>query len=53
MAAPPKNVDRTTVTVAGIVLAVALFLAINIFSNVVFKTAQIDLTEENPELDRG
>ena len=38
--------DRTVLAVGSILLAAILFLAINIFSNAVFRTAQIDLTEE-------
>ena len=38
--------DRTVLAVGSIVLAAIFFLAINIFSNAVFRTAQIDLTEE-------
>ncbi|MBM3504906.1 MAG: ABC transporter [Alphaproteobacteria bacterium] len=41
-----KNLDRNTLTVGGIVLAIVLFLAVNVFSHAVFKTARIDLTEE-------
>lgn len=38
--------SRTTLTVGGIALAIVFFLAVNVFSNAVFRTAQIDLTEE-------
>ncbi len=47
MGALRKPVDRTAFTVGSIVLAIVLFLAVNIFSNAVFKTAQIDLTKES------
>lgn len=42
-----RSVDRRAYTIASIVLAIILFLAVNIFSNTVFKTAQIDLTQES------
>ena len=42
-----KNVDRRVYTIGSIVLAIILFLAVNIFSNAVFKTARIDLTEDS------
>ena len=38
--------DRTTLSLGGIALAIVLFLAINVFSNAVFRSAQLDLTEE-------
>jgi len=43
--AGPK-LDRNTMTVLSIVLAIVLFLAVNIISNSVFKSAQLDLTED-------
>ena len=42
-----KPVDRRVYTIGSIVLAIILFLAVNIFSNAVFKTARIDLTQES------
>lgn len=42
-----KALDRRIYTIGSIVLAIILFLAVNIFSNSVFKTARIDLTEES------
>ena len=38
--------DRNVLAVSGIVLAIVLFLAVNVFSNAAFRTAQVDLTEE-------
>ena len=38
--------DRNVLAVSGIVLAIVLFLAVNVFSNAAFRTAQADLTEE-------
>ncbi len=46
MAAQNKSPDRTMLSVVTIVLAIVLFFSINIFSSTVFKTAQLDLTEE-------
>lgn len=42
-----KPIDRGVYTIGSIVLAIILFLAVNIFSNAVFKTARIDLTKES------
>ena len=38
--------DRTALAVGSIALAIVFFLAVNVFSNAVFRTAQVDLTEE-------
>jgi ABC-type uncharacterized transport system involved in gliding motility auxiliary subunit len=38
--------DRNALTVGGIILAIVLFLSVNVFSQAVFRTARIDLTEE-------
>lgn len=38
--------SRNVLTGTGIGVALLLFFAVNVFSNVVFKTARIDLTEE-------
>ena len=42
-----RNVDRNAMTVASIVLAIVLFLSINVISNSVFRSAQLDLTEDS------
>ncbi|NQV79092.1 MAG: GldG family protein, partial [Alphaproteobacteria bacterium] len=39
--------DRNTMTVTSIVLAIVLFLAVNIISNSVFRSAQLDLTNDS------
>lgn len=40
-----SRLDRTTAAVLGIVLAAALFFAVNIFSEAAFKNASLDLTQ--------
>ena len=40
------QLDRSARALIVLVLAVALFFAVNIFSNVVFKTVQVDLTQD-------
>ncbi len=42
-----RNVDRNVLTMGAIALAIVLFLAINIISNSVFRSAQLDLTEDS------
>jgi ABC-type uncharacterized transport system involved in gliding motility auxiliary subunit len=42
-----RHFDRNAMTVASIVLAIALFLSINVISNSVFRSAQLDLTEDS------
>ena len=37
--------DRRKLAVFGLVLAIVLFLALNIFSNSAIRNAQLDLTE--------
>lgn len=41
-----KPLDRTAIAVAAVVVAIILFIAINILSNATLKTAQIDLTQD-------
>lgn len=43
---PTFRLDRSTIAVTSIVLAIVLFLSINIISNTVFRSAQLDLTED-------
>ncbi len=40
------NMDRSTLGLAGIVLAAVIFFAVNIFAGAAFHGARIDLTEE-------
>src|SRR5271167_2446406 len=37
--------DRTTLSLVGLALAVALFFALNIFANLAFKGVTLDLTQ--------
>lgn len=41
------NIGRAKLAVGGLILVVVAFLAVNIFSNTVFKSAQADLTEDD------
>jgi ABC-type uncharacterized transport system involved in gliding motility auxiliary subunit len=40
-----KRLDRATLTVIALLLAVVLFFAVNIFSNAAFRNASLDLTQ--------
>lgn len=40
------NLDRRALGIGTIALAIVLFLSVNVFSTAVFRTAQLDLTEE-------
>jgi ABC-type uncharacterized transport system involved in gliding motility auxiliary subunit len=40
------RLDRSTIAIVSIVLAIVLFLSINIISNAVFRSAQLDLTQD-------
>ncbi|MBC8339673.1 MAG: Gldg family protein [Rhodospirillales bacterium] len=40
------NTDRSKLAMAGLVLGVVLFFAVNIFSNAAFQAARLDLTED-------
>jgi ABC-type uncharacterized transport system involved in gliding motility auxiliary subunit len=42
-----QNMDRSNRALLGLGFTVVLFFAINIFSNIVFKSMQIDLTEDS------
>ena len=44
---PSFHLDRSTLTVISIVLAILLFLSVNIISNSVFRSAQLDLTQDS------
>lgn len=44
---PSFRLDRSTLTVISIVLAIILFLSVNIVSNTVFRSAQLDLTQDS------
>ena len=44
---PSFHLDRSTLTVISIVLAILLFLSVNIISNTVFRSAQLDLTQDS------
>jgi len=39
------NINRSVIRIATLVLLAVLFLAVNLFSNIVFRSAQIDLTQ--------
>lgn len=41
-----QNLDRSSRALIGLAFAVVLFFAVNIFSNTVFKSMQIDLTQD-------
>ena len=41
-----KDISRTKLAVVGLGLIVVTFLAVNIFSNTVFRSSQLDLTED-------
>ena len=41
------RLDRSTLTVISIILAILLFLSVNIVSNTVFRSAQLDLTQDS------
>ena len=40
-----KSLDRNTLGVIGIVLAIVLFVALNLLSTITLRSAQLDLTE--------
>ncbi len=42
-----SSLSRSTIATLSIVLLIALFLAINVFSNVVFRSSRLDLTEDS------
>ena len=44
---PSFRLDRSTMTVLSILLAILLFLSVNIVSNTVFRSAQLDLTQDS------
>jgi ABC-type uncharacterized transport system involved in gliding motility auxiliary subunit len=41
-----KRLDRKTIAITGVVLAVLCFLSVNLFSSLTFTQARLDLTEE-------
>ncbi|MFB3149795.1 MAG: GldG family protein [Alphaproteobacteria bacterium] len=41
-----RHLDRRTLALGGLVLVTVLFLAVNVFSNMTFRSWQLDLTEE-------
>ena len=40
-----ESLERSKLAAAGLALAVVLFFAVNIFSNVTFQASRLDLTE--------
>ena len=41
-----RHLDRRTLALGGLVLVTVLFLPVNLFSNMTFRSCQLDLTEE-------
>ena len=41
-----KPLDRNAVAVGAVIIAIILFIAINILSNAALRTAQVDLTQD-------
>lgn len=41
------NADRSKLAIGGLVLAVVIFVAVNVFSNAIFRGVQADLTEND------
>jgi ABC-type uncharacterized transport system involved in gliding motility auxiliary subunit len=42
-----QSISRTKLAIAGLILVVVAFFAVNIFSNTMFKSAQADLTQDD------